>query len=411
MLYLRFLREHWRFVGFGVFLTLMSSFGQTFYVALYGADIRAAYDLGNAGFGAMFSAASIASALLLPSVGRLLDRVDVRVYTAVTLASLFAGMAVLSLTPDFWIFAVAMFVVRFTGQSLCVHIATTCMARYYTDERGRALGVTGMGLALGEGVLPSITVAMIAGVGWQETWLISAATFAAVAVILVPYLLKGHAERHRTFVERQADEARRSASGRSWTRAEVLRDPGFTAAMALLLSFPYMATAVYFHQGFIADVRGWSLETIAVGFMVLAVLKVATSLVLGGVIDRGGATRLVPVISAPFAVSLLAILLSSHPLVPLVYLGLFGVTIGMLQPVTSAFLAERYGVANLGGIRSMATAVTVMGAAVAPFTTGWLLDASVSVSALMVGFLAYLAVTTAVARIVLVRSTARGLPR
>ena len=357
MLYLRFLRDNWRFVGFGVFLTLMSSFGQTFYVALFGADIRAEYGLSNAGFGGMFSAASIVSAIALTWVGKLIDQVDVRVYTAATLACLFAGIAVLSLAPDFWVFAVAMFVVRFTGQALCVHIATTCMARYYTEERGRALGVAGMGLALGEGILPTVTVALIAGAGWQDTLLISAGTFAAVAVILVPYLLKGHGERHRRFLDRQDETADSGRSAQSWTRAQVLRDPGFIAAMALLVSFPYMATGVYFHQGFIAEARGWSVETIATGFIVLAITKVATSLVLGGLIDRGGATRLVPMISVPFAASLLAILLSAHPLVPLVYLGLFGVTIGMLQPVTSAMLAERYGVANLGGIRSMSTAV------------------------------------------------------
>ncbi len=403
MIYLRFLRDNWRFVGFGVFLTLLSSFGQTFYVALYGAEIRAAYDLSNAGFGGLFSIASIVSALLLTWVGKLIDNVDVRLYTAATLAALFGGMVVLALEPAFWVFAVAMFVVRFTGQALCVHIATTCMARYYTEERGRALGVAGMGLALGEGILPSITVVLIAGVGWQESWLISAATFAAVAAILVPYLLRGHGERHRQFVARQDRAADRGPTARSWTRAQVLRDPGFVSATALLVSFPYMATGIYFHQGFIADARGWSVETIAAGFVLLAVMKVATSLVLGGLIDRRGATRLVPLISVPFTGALLAILLSSHPLIPLVYLGLFGVTIGMLQPVTSAMLAERYGVANLGGIRSMSTAVTVMAAAVAPFTTGWLLDASVSVSAMMVGFLVYLAITTAAARIVLWR--------
>ena len=42
MSYLVFLRENWRFVGFGAFLNRLSAFGQTFYVALYGADIRAA---------------------------------------------------------------------------------------------------------------------------------------------------------------------------------------------------------------------------------------------------------------------------------------------------------------------------------------------------------------------------------
>ena len=61
MQYLFFLRSNWRFVSFGVFLTMLSSFGQTFYVALYGADIRAEYGLSNGGFGAVFPPASIAA--------------------------------------------------------------------------------------------------------------------------------------------------------------------------------------------------------------------------------------------------------------------------------------------------------------------------------------------------------------
>jgi small-conductance mechanosensitive channel len=41
MNYLGFLRANFRFVAFGFVLTLLSSYGQTFYVALYGTEIRA----------------------------------------------------------------------------------------------------------------------------------------------------------------------------------------------------------------------------------------------------------------------------------------------------------------------------------------------------------------------------------
>ena len=40
MNYFRFMNENWRFVGFGFFMALSSSFGQTFYIALSGAEIR-----------------------------------------------------------------------------------------------------------------------------------------------------------------------------------------------------------------------------------------------------------------------------------------------------------------------------------------------------------------------------------
>jgi sugar phosphate permease len=116
MAYLIFLRENWRFISFGVFLTMASSFGQTFYVALYGADIRAEFALSNGDFGAVFSAASIVAAGALIWLGKFIDRVDIRLYTAVTLTALFAGMILLSRANSLVLFALAIFVVRFCGQ-------------------------------------------------------------------------------------------------------------------------------------------------------------------------------------------------------------------------------------------------------------------------------------------------------
>lgn len=408
MSYLVFLREHWRFVGFGAFLTLLSSFGQTFYVALYGADIRAEFGLSNAGFGAWFSAASIVSAMLLPWIGKLIDHVDLRLYAVLTMTALFAGMALVSQASAIWLFGVAIFLVRFCGQGLCIHIASTGMARYFPQERGKALSLSGLGLASGEAMLPTITVLLIVWLGWHDAWLATAVVVAVLAAVLLPVLLKGFDGRHQAYLSRETSEQTGGSTGRSWTRRQVLADPGFYAVMALLLSFPYMATAVFFHQGFIADVQGWPLELIAGGFAALAIMKIVTSLILGPMIDRYGATRLVPVIAIPFTVALAAILIPQNVIIPFVYLGLFGVTIGMLQPIMSAMLAERYGTGHLGAIRSMAIAVFVFAAAVAPVTLGWLLDASVLLDAIILCFMAYVLVTGVVAQFVLRREAATG---
>jgi hypothetical protein len=85
MNYLGFLAANARFITFGFVLTMLSSYGQTFYVALYGTEIRAEFELSNGGFGAVYSFVSIVAAILLVWVGRLIDRVDLRLYTAVTL--------------------------------------------------------------------------------------------------------------------------------------------------------------------------------------------------------------------------------------------------------------------------------------------------------------------------------------
>ena len=118
-------------------------------------------------------------------------------------------------------------------------------------------------------------------------------------------------------------------------------------------------------------------------------MKVMTSLLLGPLVDRIGASRLVPATCLPMIGALVALIVSDSPIVPFVYLGLFGVGIGMLQPIMSAMLAERYGLTNLGAIRAMTTAAVVLSAAAAPATVGWMLDAGVSVEWMAAGFLAY----------------------
>lgn len=401
MAYLIFLRENCRFVSFGVFLTMASSFGQTFYVALYGADIRAEFALSNGDFGAVFSAASIVAAGALIWLGKFIDRVDIRLYTAVTLTALFAGMILLSRANSLVLFALAIFVVRFCGQGLCVHIASTCMARYFPHDRGKALSVSGMGLAGGEAVLPGLTLLLIADHGWRDAWLWTVVAAVILALLLLPQFLKGHNERHRAFSERLANGGAETKVVRSWTRVQVLRDRGFQAIMLLLIAFPYMATGVLFHQVFIVQARGWSIELLGIGFLALAVAKILTSLVVGSLIDRVGAVRLVPATCLPWIVAFLAIFLFDNDLVMLVYLALFGMGIGMLQPILSAMLAERYGVANLGGIKAMSTAGVVLAAAAAPATVGWLLDAGVSIDWLMIGFLAYLLPAAGIAYLVL----------
>ncbi len=408
MNYLLFLRENWRFVGFGVFLTFLSSFGQTFYVALYGGDIRAEYGLSHGGFGTVFSGASIASAVALVWIGKLIDRVELRIYTAACLAAMFSAMAAIAFVPGVVAFAVAIFVVRFCGQGLCVHISSTSMARYFSANRGKALSVAGMGLAFGEAFLPAVTVLLIALVGWHLGWLVTATAAALVSLVLLPVLLKGQTDRHADYLARLQRDSEAGGAPTGWTRRQVLADPVFYALMALLMAFPYMATAVFFHQAYIAESRGWPLELLAGGFVVLALLKVVTSLVLGPLIDRFGATTLAPSAAIPLAAAMVAILTSHSPVVPFVYLGLLGISIGMLQPIMSSMLAERYGLAHLGGIRAMAIAAMVFGAAAAPASVGWLLDGGVRIDTIVAGFIVYIAATAFLAAYALGRERRKG---
>jgi hypothetical protein len=76
------------FIGFGLLLTFFSSFGQTFFIALFSDGIRTDLGLSHGGFGMLYSLATLASAGCLMWLGRKLDELDLRLYAALVCAGL-----------------------------------------------------------------------------------------------------------------------------------------------------------------------------------------------------------------------------------------------------------------------------------------------------------------------------------
>ena len=61
----------------GLLLTFFSSFGQTFFISLFSGEIRAAFDLSDGEFGAIYMAGTLASAVTLIKLGKTLDRFSI----------------------------------------------------------------------------------------------------------------------------------------------------------------------------------------------------------------------------------------------------------------------------------------------------------------------------------------------
>lgn len=396
--YLWFLRANWRFVGFGFAMSLASSFGQTFYIALSGADIRAEFGLSHGGFGTWFAAATIASAVTLVWLGRLIDRVDLRVYTAMACGGLVAAMLVIAAAPTIAILAVGLYLARLSGQGLMIHISNTAMGRYFDADRGKAVSVAAMGLSTGEAILPAIVVAAILQIGWRGAWFAAAAVAAVALGVLVPWLLRGHAARHRAYLDRTVSPAAQlRENGTHWTRGEVLRDPRFYVVTAAVAAFSFIGTGLFFHQVHIATVKGWPLELLASAFLLFAALKVVTALAIGPVIDRFGSVRLLPVMLTPLAACLITIAAADAAIVPFVYLGFLGISVGVLMPVMGALWPELYGVVHLGAIRALIVVVIALTSATSPAVFGWALDAGASIEQIALFCLAYVVVAGTVA--------------
>ena len=61
---------------------------------------------------------------------------------------------------------------RFSGQGMMSHTATTTISRYFTKSRGKALSVGWFGLSSAEFILPVLIVFLLTITKWQNIWLI-----------------------------------------------------------------------------------------------------------------------------------------------------------------------------------------------------------------------------------------------
>ncbi len=402
MSYLRFLAAHPRFLAFGFALAFFSSFGQTFFISLFSDDIRATFEMSHGDFGLVYSLATLASGLTLIRLGRKIDFVDLRWFTAFLCAGLVAACLGMAVAPTIGVLAVVLFLLRLTGQGLLSHTAMTTMARYFDEHRGKAISLAALGFPAGEAVLPITAVVVMDRLGWRETWFVIAACLCVIMIPLVLWLLRGHDERHRTHLERLESEAGspsaphgNSITTDQWTRGQVLRDSRFYLLLPGIVAPGFIVTGLFFHQVHLVEVKGWSLAWFAACFAAFAGAQLPAGLVAGPLVDRLGASRLLPLFLVPLTAGLAVLASSRHWLVAPAFMALAGLTSGLGGTIVGAMWAEVYGVRHLGAIRAMVTAIVVVGTAGSPVTMGWLIDAGVSMEAIAWLCCAYAAASTA----------------
>ena len=403
--YILFAVDNRRFLAFGFLVALSSSFGQTFFIGVFGPGLREEFGLTHGDWGLVYMAGTLASALVLPWSGRLIDRIDLRVFSAAVFIGLAAACFVMATTGHVAVLVLAIFLLRQFGQGLMTHTSVTTMVRYFDANRGKAVSLGSIGFSTGQAMLPFIAVLAIAAVGWRPTY----AATGMILVVVVPlmlWLLKGHGKRHQRHLDVLAAPPLGHAVGRQWTRAEVLRDPRFYVLLVGIEAPAVIVTALFFHHLHLADVKGWSHGWITGNYVVYAASSLATMLVAGRLVDRLGALRVVPLHLLPLGLGMVILATFDAPLWASFYLLSSGMTTGIAFTSTAAVWAEIYGVRNIGAIRSVVAAAMVFASALGPLFMGALIDAEVSIKVICLIFAAYAATGTGLIWVAL-----RGVPR
>jgi MFS family permease len=383
--FLQLFRQQAPLLGFGALFCFTSSFGQTFFIAVFGGAIRAEFGLGHGSFGAAYSIATLASAVTLIWLGKLVDRMETGRLTALVVVGLASASLFMSFAAGIVTLAIAFYGLRLFGQGMSTHIAISTMAKRFAAARGRAISIATMGIAGSEVVMPPLAV-LVLDLGWRWGW----RAFAVILVLAILPLLTGllrRADRHP--VVEDATVGTPPPPVKSRRQSEVLRDWRFWVLLPGLLSSSILVTGIFFHHVHIVEAKGWSLGLFAATFTVYAIGAVVSSLSSGWLVDKLGARR--PLIVFPLILSWGCLLLAASDafIAGILMMLLFGVVSGGQSTTTSALWAELYGTEHIGAIRSLAMAAMVMGSAVSPIIFGAVFDLGISVEALAVASAIY----------------------
>jgi MFS family permease len=386
--YLDFLRANRRWLAGGFLLTLSSSFGQTFFISLFGGEIRGEFDLSHGDFGGLYAIATVASAITLVWLGKLADNMRIAPLSIGTVIGLAAACIGMGLVSSSWMLVLVLFGLRLFGQGMLGHISMTAMGRWFSAQRGRAVSIATLGFAVGEAVSPLLAVAMAGAIGWRQSWFVVAGILVFVSVPSLWSLFSVRRVPAKAPFEGVEDDGRTAV--KSWTRSQVLRDVMFYALMPSLLAPSFIITGIFFHQVHLVEVKGWTLGLFAGGYPLFAACSVVTGLWAGIAIDRWSAARLLPIYLLPLAGGLLVLAGFSGAWAGYGFMLLAGLSVGISATIAGALWAEIYGIAYLGAIRALATSLMVLATAIAPGIMGWLIDAGIGLETQFVWMAVYI---------------------
>ena len=402
------LKNHTRFVLFGLITAFASSFGQTYFIGIFGHAIQQDFAMSHTQWGGIYMAGTLLSALLLPITGKLIDQVTLQRYTFfVVLCLAFACWFITQVHSLAWL-VVGVFLLRQSGQGLMSHVAYTSMGRYFDQQRGKATAMAAMGFAAGEAVLPLIAVMAIAAVGWRWSY---AGVALIVLVLILPtslWLLRGHHGRHQDYEQKlkQSEEVSLSqqafptqvvenpTSVKSWRRRDVLKDYRFYLILPGVSATSLVSTALFFHHLNLADEKGWSHTFMTGNYLLYSFIATVMAVIAGQLIDRFSALALMPFTLLPIAAALLMINLVDSYWVIWPYMVLLGIGSGLSQTAQAALWPECYGVRYLGSIKSLFWTVVVFASALGPVWLGYLVDLGYSFQQSVLTMVVYLLLST-----------------
>ena len=375
---------------FGFIFTFFSSFGQSFFLGLFNSSIRETLSITHGQFGSIYASATLLSSFLLIWVGKKIDDINIFKFAFyVTLLLAFSCFFFSKISSVVFLF-IAVFLMRFSGQGLMSHTATTTISRFFTKSRGKALSIGWFGLSTAEFILPVFIVYLLTITTWQNIWI----SISILILIFLP-IISFALIKNLNFDSREKTNNKdlKDQNIKQWKRVEVLKDYRFYVICLNMLAMPWIATGVFVYQSFITESKEWGTFIIAQSFMVYSILSVVTLLISGFLIDKFTSRKLLIFMNIPLMLSTVVLIYFNNTISAFIFLGLIGISNGFANVLGSSTWAEIYGVKHIGSIKALTTALMVFSTAFGTALFGLLIDKGFSIENIAIVSLVYMTIS------------------
>ena len=356
---------------FGFIFTFFSSFGQSFFLGLFNNSIRNELSRTHGQFGSIYASATLLSSFVLIWVGKKIDDINISKFAFFVILLLSFSSFFFSTISSISLLFIAIFLMRFSGQGMMSHTATTTVSRYFTKSRGKALSTIWFGLSTAEFILPVFIIFLLSLYDWKIIW-ISISLLVLLILPITSFILV----KKLNFNSRETEQKKgsKNLNIKNWKRIEVIKDYRFYIICANMLAMPWIATGTFVYQSFILNSKNWGPYIIAESFMAYSVLSVITLIISGILIDKFTSRKLIIYMNIPLLISVFVIMYFNHPFTAFIFLGLIGISNGFANVLGSSTWAEIYGVKYIGSIKALTTALMVFATAFGTALFGFLID-------------------------------------
>ncbi len=347
----------------------MTGPGQTAGVSVFVDPMMAALDLSRSQVSGAYFVGTLGGAIAMPRVGRLIDERGARVSMgivgglfAVVLAAMAGVAGLITLTVGF-------VGIRMLGQGGLSLVATTAVAPWFDRRRGMAIGVT---TAIGSGIIALVPVGsemLISQTSWRLAWLVLAAV---ILLTVVPIAARGLIDTPADVGQRvdgdpePHPDAPKVDLPRSFTRGEAMRTPIFWAMASAVAATGMIGTGLAFHQIDLLGEQGLTPTQAAGNFIPQTIAALTTMLAVGGLIDRLAPRWVLLGSMSILATAMLAVPYVSPGWTAIAYGVAVGASGSSVRALEAASFPRIFGLASVGRIRGVVTAISVASTAFGP---------------------------------------------